>query len=88
MKFNINDTLFKIETNDGFHVKKISKNKSLNEVLRFFNLNKKYSIYLIKKQSKTSKIYFVKNKKSIFVIKSSLLKETKYLNLQENILDN
>lgn len=88
MKFNINDTLFKIETNDGFHVKKISKNKSLNEVLRFFNLNKKYSIYLIKKQSKTSKIYFVKNKKSIFVLKSSLFKETKYLNLQCELLSN
>ena len=88
MKFNINDPLFKIETNIGFHPKKISKNKSLDKVLRFFNLNKKYSIYLINKQSIISKIYFIKDKKSIFVLKSSISKETKFVNLQCELVSN
>ena len=67
MKFNIRDPLFKIETNDSFNVKKISKSKVFDEVLSYFNINKKYSLYLINKKSKTSKIYFVRSKKSIFV---------------------
>ena len=46
MKFNINEPLFKIETNDNFNAKKISKNELFDEVLQNFKINKKYSIYL------------------------------------------
>ena len=88
MKFNINEPLFKIETNDNFNAKKISKNELFDEVLQNFKINKKYSIYLINKKSKSSKIYFVKSKKSIFVLRSSTIQDSKYLKGQCKLVSN
>nr|AAR37703.1 hypothetical protein MBMO_EBAC750-02H05.21 [uncultured marine bacterium 440] len=82
MKFNINGPLFKIETNDNFYTKKIEKNKLFDQVLSNFGINTKYSIYFINKKSKASKIYFVKNKKNIFVLRSSASQDSQYLKSQ------
>lgn len=82
MKFNINDPLFKIETNKGFNVKKINKSKVFDEALSYFNINKKYSLYLVNKQLKNTSIYFVKSKKNIFVLRSSSSQDSKHLEKQ------
>jgi len=82
MKFNINGPLFKIETNDSFPVKKIKKNKQFDLVLSNFGINTKYFIYLVNKKAKTSKIYFVKNEKNFFVLRSSTSQDSKYLKSQ------
>jgi len=82
MIFNINSPLFKIETNENFYSKKIKKNELFDKVLSNFSVNKKYLIYRINKKSKTSKIYFVKNNKNIFVLRSSISKDSKYLKSQ------
>ena len=79
MKFNINSPLFKIETNDSFPVKKIKKNKQFDLVLSNFGINTKYFIYLVNKKAKTSKIYFVKDKKNIH--------NTKNYNFKLNLLN-
>ena len=86
MKFNINGPLFKIETNDSFPLKKIKKNKLFDQVMSNFGINAKYFIYLVNKKAKTSKIYFVKNRKNIFVLRSSTSKDSKYLKSQCQIV--
>ncbi len=82
MKFRINVPLFKIETNKNFFLKKIKKNKFFDTVLNNFGINKNYSIYIVNKQSKTSRIYFVKKKNKTFVLRSSTIKQSKYLESQ------
>ena len=85
MKFNISDPLFKIETNAGFNVKKISKGRVFIEALRYFNMKKKYSLYLINKKTSNSKIYFVRSKKNNFVLRSSTSQDSKYLEAKSSI---
>ena len=71
--------LFKVETNKNFYLKNIKKNKFFDKVLNNFGINTKYSIYIINKKSKTSKIYFIKNKNKIFVLRASNVKQSKFL---------
>ena len=82
MKFNINKSLFKIETNDDFHTKKIKQNKLHDKVLRNFGIKEKYSISIVNKQSASSKIYFIKTKKNNYVMRESTSKNSKYLKNQ------
>ena len=64
--------LFKVETNKNFYLKKIKKNNFFDKVLNNFGINTKYSIYIINKKSKTSKIYCIKNKNKIFVLERQM----------------
>ena len=82
MMLKLHYPLFKIETNKNFYLKKINRNKFFDEVLDNFGINTKYSIYIINKKSKTSKIYFIKNKNKIFVLRASTAEESKYLKAQ------
>ena len=82
MKFKLNSKLFKVETNNDFSLKKLKKNKLFNKVLSNFRISENYKIFLVNKKSQTSKIYFIKDRKKTFVLRSSTLADSKYLKSQ------
>ncbi len=86
MKFKLNASLFKIETNKDFYLKKIKRNKFFDKILSNYGIRKNYSIYIINKKSETSKIFFIKNKNKIFVLRSSTVKQSKYLKGQSKLV--
>lgn len=88
MKLSLNSQLFKIETNDNFALKKIKKNKLIDKVLSNFKVSKNYKIFMVNKKSNTSKIFFIKDRKNTFVLRSSIPAESKYLKNQCMVISN
>jgi hypothetical protein len=76
------DSLFKLETNINYKIKKILKIDKLKKITRYYNFKNVQKYHQIQKVNLGSKIYFLNNLKNKIIIRSALNKESKQLEEQ------